>query len=40
MVLGSNLVIDDILNSFDASCFGVVNTPRFGSPWRVLRAWP
>ncbi|RVW46170.1 DEAD-box ATP-dependent RNA helicase 7 [Vitis vinifera] len=38
--LGSNLAINDTLNLPGAGCFGAVNTPRFGSPWRVLRAWP
>ena len=40
MVLGSNPTTNDTLNLLGASCCGVVNTSRFGSPWRVLRAWP
>ncbi|RVX07857.1 hypothetical protein CK203_021987 [Vitis vinifera] len=40
MVLGSNLITNDTLNVPDASCCGAVNTPRFGSPWRVLKAYP
>ncbi|RVW54560.1 Zinc finger CCCH domain-containing protein 4 [Vitis vinifera] len=40
MVLGSNVVTDDALNLLGVGCRGVVSTPRFGSPWRVLRAWP
>ena len=40
MVLGLNPVTDDTLNLYDVGCCKVVNTLRFGSPWRVLRAWP
>ena len=40
MVLGLNLATDDILNLPGTGCCGAVSTSRFGSPWRVLRAWP
>ena len=40
MVLGSNSTTDDTLNLPSAGCCEVVSTPRLGSPWRVLRAWP
>ena len=39
MILGSNPITDDILNLPSASCCRAVNTPKFGSTWRVLRAW-
>ena len=39
MVLGSNLATDDTLNLPDVGYCGAVSTPRFGSPWRILRAW-
>ena len=39
MVLGSNLATDDTLNLPNTGCCGVVNTSRFESPWRVLKAW-
>ena len=38
MVLDLNPTIDDTLNLPRAGCCGVVSTPRFESPWRVLRA--
>ena len=40
MVLGLNFVTDNTLNLPGAGCYGTVSAPRFGSPWRVLRAWP
>ena len=40
MVLGLNFSIDDTLNLLSAGCYRTISTPRFGSPWRVLRAWP
>ena len=40
MVLGSNPIIDNTLNLPSAGCYRVANTPRFGSPWKVLRVWP
>ena len=40
MVQSSNPVTNDILNLLGASCCGAVSTLRFGSSWRVLRAWP
>ena len=40
MVLGSNPSTNDILNLLNIGCCGVVGTLRFGSPWRVLRAYP
>ena len=39
MILGSNPAIDNTLNLPSVGCSGAVSTPRFGSPWRVLRAW-
>ena len=39
MVLGSNLTTNDTLNLPNVSYYKVVNTPKFGSPRRVLRAW-
>ena len=38
MVLDSNPIIDDILNLPVVGCCGTINTLRFGSSWRVLRA--
>ena len=38
MVLGSNPATNDTLNLPGVGCCGVVSIPRFGSPWRVLRA--
>ena len=38
--LGFEFCHYDTLNLPGASCCEAVNTPRFGSPWRVLRAWP
>ena len=40
MVVGLNPATDDTLNLPNAGCCGAISTPRFGSPWRVLRAWP
>ena len=40
MVLGSNPSTNDTLNLLSIGCCGVVGTLRFGSPWRVLRAYP
>ena len=40
IVLASNFTIDDTLNLLGIGCCGVVSTLRFGSSWRVLRAWP
>ena len=40
MVLGSNPAIDDTFNLSSVGCCGTVNTLRFGSPWKVLRASP
>ena len=40
IVLGSNPATDDTLKFTGASCCKAVSTPRFGSPSRVLRAWP
>ena len=40
MVLNSNPTTDDTLNLPNVGCCGVVSTLRFGSSWRVLRAWP
>ncbi|RVW69956.1 hypothetical protein CK203_052699 [Vitis vinifera] len=39
MDLGSNLATDNALNLPGTGCCVVVSTPRFGSPWRVQRAW-
>ncbi|RVW14053.1 hypothetical protein CK203_089276 [Vitis vinifera] len=39
MVLGSNPATDDTLNLPSVGCCKAVSTSRFGSPWRVLRAW-
>ena len=40
MVLGSNPTNDDTLNLSSVDCCWVVSIPRFGFPWRVIRAWP
>lgn len=37
---GQTIVLYNLLNLPGASCCGVINTPRFGFPLRVLRAWP
>ena len=39
MVLNLNPATDDTLNLPGVGCCGLVSTLRFGSPWRVLRAW-
>ena len=40
IVLGLNPATNDTLNLPDASCCGAINTPRLGSSWKVLKAWP
>ena len=40
MVPSSNPVVDDTLNLLGIGCWEAVNTLRFGSQWKVLRAWP
>ena len=40
MVLGLNPATNDTLNLPGIGCYEVVSTPRFGSAWRVPKAWP